>query len=154
MPKCCSISSTHSERPLYTWNLGDQFPRIVDSPAFMAIVLADNEAKNITIKIPFQLLNLTLSPPIVGISIQYSPCMPSAAYSPYMLSRAFLQAAFLRFEYEHNLSFIAQASGPNMEQSVGSQGIILKVLSARYNECSTCASAKITLASLGVPTPN
>ena len=103
---------------LYTWFMGSQYTRVVGSPAFMAIVLADNGAKNITIKVPFQLLNLTLLPPIVDTPTQYFPCRPMNSSTPFMLGRAFLQAAFLGFEYEHNLTFIAQGPGPDMEQSI------------------------------------
>lgn len=104
---------------LYTWNLNDNFSRIVGSPAFMAIVLADTQARNITIKVPFQLLNLTLLPPIVDTPTQYFPCRPSIPLdSAYVLGRAFLQAAFLGFDYEDNVTYIAQAPGPRMEQSI------------------------------------
>ena len=102
---------------LYTWNPGDQFSRLVGSPGFMAIVLADNNAENITIKVPLQLLNLTMSPPIVDTVTQYFPCRPTDVARDYTLGRAFLQAAFLGFEFEHNLTFIAQAPGPTMEKS-------------------------------------
>ncbi|KAL8742226.1 MAG: hypothetical protein Q9190_005260 [Brigantiaea leucoxantha] len=100
---------------LYIWNATDQSSHIISSPAFMGFVLADKQAKNITIKVPFQLLNLTLQPPIVDAPTQYFPCKPDSSY---VLGRAFLQAAFFGFEFENNLSYIAQAPGPNMEQSI------------------------------------
>ena len=103
---------------LYLWNMNHQYSRIVKSPAFMAIVLADNFAKNITIKIPFQLLNLTLTPPIVDTPTLYFPCKSAVVTNDFALGRAFLQAAFLGFEYEHSLAYIAQVPGPEMEQSV------------------------------------
>lgn len=109
---------------LYVWEVNELSYRIISSPAFMAIILADNQARNITIKIPFQLLNLTLSSPIVDTPVQYFPCQPlflrndGYDYDTYVLGRAFLQAAFLGFEYEHNLTYIAQAPGPSMEQSI------------------------------------
>ena len=102
---------------LFIWDINDQYHRIVGSPAFMAIVFADKNAKNITIKVPFQLLNLTLTQPIVDQPTAYFPCKPNP-YSNLELGRAFLQAAFLGFEYENNLSYIAQAPGPDMEQSI------------------------------------
>ncbi|KAL8921717.1 MAG: hypothetical protein Q9208_005647 [Pyrenodesmia sp. 3 TL-2023] len=102
---------------LYTWNIGEDASRIIGSPAYMAFVLADIDAKNVTIKVPFQLLNLTLLPPIVDTPTQYFPCDPKK-HGPYVLGRAFLQAAFLGFEFEHNLAYIAQAPGPTMEQSI------------------------------------
>ncbi|KAI4182768.1 MAG: hypothetical protein L6R41_005789 [Letrouitia leprolyta] len=108
---------------LYLWRTDEQSSRIISSPAFMAFVLADNQAKNITIKVPFLLLNLTLLPPIVDTPTQYFPCRPYIVNhwsqpGIYILGRAFLQAAFLGFEYEHNLTYIAQAPGPSMEQSI------------------------------------
>ncbi|KAI4174997.1 MAG: hypothetical protein LQ343_002024 [Gyalolechia ehrenbergii] len=104
---------------LYTWNTDDQSSRVIGSPAFMGIILADKQAKNITIKVPFQLLNLTLLPPIVDTPTQYFPCTyNNEGYPGYALGRAFLQAAFFGFEFENNLAYIAQAPGPNMEQSI------------------------------------
>lgn len=111
---------------LYTWNINDEFTDIVSSPAYMGIVLADRQSKNITIKVPFKLLNLTLLPPIVDTPTQYFPCQPSLVdddrtfdfYVGPVLGRAFLQAAFLGFEYEHSLAYIAQAPGPTMEQRI------------------------------------
>ncbi|KAL8830761.1 MAG: hypothetical protein Q9170_005588 [Blastenia crenularia] len=103
---------------LYIWDMGDQFSRIVSSPALMTIGLADNQANNISIKVPFQVLNLTLLPPIVDAPTQYFPCKPWNQSTGSVLGRAFLQAAFLGFEYENNAAFLAQAPGPSMEQSV------------------------------------
>lgn len=102
---------------LYIWDMSPQYSRIVGSSAYMAIVLADTFAKNITIKVPFRVLNLTLRPPIVDTPVSYFPCKPYDG-KLYVLGRAFLQAAFLGFEYEHNLAYIAQAPGPGMEQSM------------------------------------
>ena len=98
--------------------MGEQFSRIVGSPAFMAIVLADSNAKNITIKIPFQVLNLTISPPITDTPTQYFPCTTLLNHTVYTLGRAFLQAAFVGFDFENSLTYIAQAPGPDMEQSI------------------------------------
>lgn len=82
----------------------------------MAIVLADKETNDITVKIPFQVLNSRLEPPIVDTPSQCFPCVPEN-YQP-ALGRAFLQAAFVGFEYENNLTFIAQGPGSSMEQSI------------------------------------
>ena len=104
---------------LYVWNTDDhQYTRIIQSPAFMAIVLADSFANNTTVKISFRLLNLTLVPPLVDHPMHYFPCKPFSISQDFALGRTFLQAAFLGFEYEHNLAYIAQAPGPDMEQSV------------------------------------
>ena len=104
---------------LYIWNQNNDYFRIVGSPAFMAFILADSQARNITIKVPFQLLNLTLSQPIVDTPVQYFPCKPfnvTDLGKAFVLGRAFLQAAFVGFDIEHDQLFIAQAPGPDMEQ--------------------------------------
>ncbi|KAI9148846.1 hypothetical protein HJFPF1_10888 [Paramyrothecium foliicola] len=103
---------------LYTWNRDDpQFERIVRSPAYAGFILADRTAKNITIKVPFSLLNLTLESPIVDTPTPYFPCRPADTPS-WHLGRAFLQGAFLGLNYDQNLLYLAQAPGPDMDQSV------------------------------------
>ncbi|KAH7349734.1 aspartic peptidase domain-containing protein [Plectosphaerella cucumerina] len=105
---------------LYTWNTEDPaYTRIISSPAYMGFVLADRTAKNITIKIPFKLLNLTLEAPLVDEPTPYFPCKSiDSNYGVWQLGRAFLQGAFLGFNYEKDLMYIAQAPGPDMDQSV------------------------------------
>ncbi|KAL8942837.1 MAG: hypothetical protein Q9211_001223 [Gyalolechia sp. 1 TL-2023] len=107
---------------LYTWNTDNQSSRIIGSPAFMGFILSDNQAKNITVKVPFKLLNLSLLPPIVDTPTQYLPCRSFNTTAEdtdiFILGRAFLQAAFLGFEFEHQLAYIAQAPGPQLEQSM------------------------------------
>src|SRR3569833_1203088 len=105
---------------LYLWNTDDpQYSRIVTSPAYLGFVLSDRTATNVTIKVPFKLLNLTLSAPLVDTPTQYFPCQSlNSSYGMWQLGRAFLQAAFLGLNYERNLTYIAQAPGPNMDQSV------------------------------------
>lgn len=105
---------------LYTWNTADpSFNRIINSPAYMGITLSDMNSKNLTIKIPLQLLNLTLTSPIVTTPITYFPCQPqNASYGFWTLGRAFLQAAFFGINFDQNISYIAQAPGPDMDQQV------------------------------------
>lgn len=112
--------SWNAHAGLYTWNTADpQYPRIVNSPAYLEFILADKLATNISIKVPFKLLNLTLESPIVDTPTAYFPCKPlNSTYGFYELGRAFLQAAFLAVNYEQNLTFLAQAPGPDPDQSV------------------------------------
>ncbi|KAH7375946.1 hypothetical protein B0T11DRAFT_271274 [Plectosphaerella cucumerina] len=106
---------------LFTWNTHDpKFERIINSPAYLGFVFADREAQNHTIKIPFQLLNLTLEAPIVDTPTRYFPCQPlkPGQIGTYQLGRAFLQGAFVGFNHEKDVAYLAQGPGPNMEQSV------------------------------------
>lgn len=59
---------------LFMWNVDDpKYRRIVSSPSYMGFVLSDMSAQNVTIKVPFQLLNLTLESPLVETPTQYFP---------------------------------------------------------------------------------
>lgn len=50
----------------YLWDTQDPYcKRIVSSPAYIGFTLSNRDATNITIKVPFKLLNPTLEPPIV-----------------------------------------------------------------------------------------
>ena len=103
---------------LYTWNtLDPQYRSIVSSPSYLALVFQNSGAGNLTIKVPFQLLNLTLEPPIVSHPQQYFPCRPFQANGGsgnYFLGRAFLQAAFISINWGINKWFLAQAPGPGV----------------------------------------
>ena len=105
---------------LYTWNSAESlYSKIINSPAYLGIVIADKDAVNLTIKVPFQVLNLTLTPPLVKTPTQYFPCQPfNSSYGWWELGRAFLQSTFLAVDFEHNLTYMAQAPGPDMDQSV------------------------------------
>jgi hypothetical protein len=105
---------------LYIWNTDDPaYQRIVRSPAYLGFVFADSTATNITVKVPFRLLNLTLEPPLMPTPTPYFPCKPLNSSSGYwMLGRAFLQAVFFGVNLERNVTYLAQAPGPAMEQSV------------------------------------
>ncbi|RYP20433.1 hypothetical protein DL765_002809 [Monosporascus sp. GIB2] len=117
---------------VYIWDIEDpRYTRIVSSSAYMGFVLADREALNITIKVPFQLLNLTLLPPLTESPTQYFPCQPwISEWGFFQLGRAFLQATFMLVDFETNRTMIAQAPGPDMAQKVlrvveaGNQDII------------------------------
>ncbi len=106
------------ELGLYLWNTQDpQYRSIVTSPAFLGFTFRMNSSttQNFTINVPFMLLNLTLEAPIVQQPTPYFPCSPTA--SKFVLGRAFLQAAFIGVNWQHNDTgpwFLAQAPGPNI----------------------------------------
>ncbi|KAG8529060.1 uncharacterized protein KY384_005695 [Bacidia gigantensis] len=118
---------------LYMWNVNDpQYKRITTSPTYLSFIFpaqsttnhststADTAANNIsptniTIKVPFSLLDLTLEAPIVPTPRQYFPCYPFNALDQsgrYFLGRAFLQSTFLAMNFNQSTFFLAQAPGP------------------------------------------
>lgn len=110
-----------SKYGLYLWNTKDSnFKPIITSPSYLSFTFrASNlQQPNITIKVPFQLLNLTLQAPITDIPTQYFPCRPPGGDSGFALGRAFLQAAFVGVQWDSNSGswFFAQAPGPNTAQ--------------------------------------
>jgi hypothetical protein len=109
---------------LYTWNTNDpQYQKIVSSASVLSFVFRKDQTntQNITINVPFTLLNLTLEPPLTTTSTPYFPCN-AQSYGRYSLGRAFLQAAFIGANWNVNgaqgVWWLAQAPGPN----IGSQG--------------------------------
>lgn len=106
---------------LYFWNVDDpQYNRIISSPSYLAFIFraSGTNHANLTINVPFQLLNLTLEAPLVGEPTSYLPCWPlqiSNPWSGYSLGRAFLQAAFIGVNWNQGVGkwFLAQAPGPN-----------------------------------------
>lgn len=109
---------------LYTWDTNGsaaaQYQQIIKSPAYLAFVFDSPGASNITIKVPFALLNLTLDAPIVSTPQQYFPCRPFYANDGsgyYEFGKAFLQAAFIGMNWEQNKWFMAQAPGPGVGAS-------------------------------------
>ena len=127
----------HPDIGLYIWNVTDpQFRRILSSSAYLAFVFESSPDANITIKVPFQLLNLTLEPPIVKYRQSYFPCRPfnsSDGDGNYFLGKAFLQAAFIGINWETETYFMAQAPGPEvsqpMIQSIGPSDMSVSSLS-------------------------
>lgn len=116
-----TYQSTHG---LYIWNTSNPAYRsIITSPSYLAFTFAkDNSNRaNITIKIPFAVLNLTLTPPLVAQPTPYFPCRgTTTAGAVYALGRAFLQAAFVGVNWGDSGSgtgnwFLAQAPGPNLQ---------------------------------------
>lgn len=104
----------------FVWNLSDvRYKRIVTSPAYLGFIFTDREAKNITIKVPFPLLNLILQEPIVSTPTPYFPCHPSNSDGGrWYLGRASLQSAFFASNYDQNVIYLAQGPGPDMDHSV------------------------------------
>ncbi|OHF00800.1 hypothetical protein CORC01_03874 [Colletotrichum orchidophilum] len=109
----------HNETGFYLWATDLSAQLFVNQTAYLAFVFSDQSATNLTIKVPFQLLNLTLEPPLVAQNTSYFPCKSiNPAYGFWQLGRAFLQAAFLAVDYELNVTYMAQAPGPRIEQSI------------------------------------
>lgn len=103
---------------LYFWDVDDpQYARIVTSPSYLSFVFRASSTSNanLTVKIPFQLLNLTLEEPLIDKPTPYFPCQPPQLGDDFSLGRAFLQAAFLGAKWDNGLGkwFLAQAPGPN-----------------------------------------
>ena len=132
-PKTCAAIAQHlpvslnSDIGLYIWNTTDQqFQRVMSSSAYLSFVFRSSPDANITIKVPFQLLNLTLESPIVQYPQQYFPCRPFYSMDRtgnYYLGKAFLQAAMIGVNWQTKAFFLAQAPGPEVPspniQSIG-----------------------------------
>jgi hypothetical protein len=114
---------------LYFWNVNDpQYQKIVTSPSVLSFTFRKDQSnsQNLTINVPFILLNLTLDSPLISTPTQYFPCnAQSRGY--YSLGRAFLQAAFLGTNWDaangQGLWWLAQAPGPNIAQQPTIQNI-------------------------------
>ncbi len=105
---------------LYFWNTQDpQYARIVNSASCLSFVFQRDQANtlNLTINVPFKLLNLTLQPPLTTAPVPYFPCQAQSR-GKYQLGRSFLQAAFLGANWNANNNaavwWLAQAPGPNI----------------------------------------
>lgn len=106
---------------LYTWNINDPlYRKIITSPSVLSFILRRDQLNtaNLTINVPFLLLNLTLQPPLTNIPVAYFPCN-AQAHDRYSLGRAFLQAAFIGANWNANNAqgvwWLAQAPGPAVE---------------------------------------
>ncbi|KAG5985195.1 hypothetical protein E4U55_000440 [Claviceps digitariae] len=100
---------------LFLWKTDDpDFKRIMSSASALAFsFMGADSTKSITIKIPFQHLNLTLEPPLVDASTSYFPCSTGGTGS-YVLGRAFLQDAFVAGNWHKRTWWLAQAPGPSI----------------------------------------
>ncbi|KAF0317978.1 hypothetical protein GQ607_014763 [Colletotrichum asianum] len=122
----------HNGTGLYLWesSRNGSLYDFINSPSYLGFILSDSTATNLTIKVPFKLLNLTLSAPLVEKKVNYFPCksVDESIAGQWQLGRAFLQAAFLGVDYDSNLMYMAQAPGPGIEQSIAQSfdGSIIK----------------------------
>ncbi|TVY39363.1 hypothetical protein LOCC1_G004300 [Lachnellula occidentalis] len=104
---------------LYLWNTTNpNYTTIVTSPSFLGFTFRLNASisQNMTINVPFSLLNLTLTPPAVTQPTAYLPCSPLSDNGQPNLGRAFAQAAFVGVNWQtdgQGTWFMAQAPGPN-----------------------------------------
>lgn len=121
----------HAGLERYLWDTADpRYGRLIASPAYLALVLhtGSTPGTNVTIKVPFALLNLTLSTPDGGSgkseSLAYFPCQPfDSPHGVWLLGRAFLQAAFVLFDLDESVMWVAQAPGPDMTALGGTDGL-------------------------------
>ncbi|KAI4261749.1 MAG: hypothetical protein L6R42_003055 [Xanthoria sp. 1 TBL-2021] len=124
---CAAIASYlpvsyQSKYKLYFWNTKDpRYEPLVRSPSFLSFTFRAPSLPQaeLVIKVPFQLLNLTLQAPMIDTPTQYFPCRSPQAggthLSGYALGRAFLQAAFLAVNWDPNDGqwSLGQAPGPD-----------------------------------------
>jgi hypothetical protein len=107
---------------LYMWDVTNpSYTRMNDTSIRLSFTFKNTLESNLTIRVPFAHLNLTIEPPLVESSRPYFPCrpyQPSYGYptSSY-LGRAFLQAAFVGQNWDSRRWFLAQAPGPKHEIS-------------------------------------
>jgi hypothetical protein len=112
--------SYQSKYGLYFWNTTDpRYQSIISSASSLSFTFRTTlSTTNLTINVPFQLLNLTLEAPLIPTPTQYFPCK-AETNTYYQLGRAFLQSAFLGANwdaYEGSAAWwLAQAPGPNIE---------------------------------------
>lgn len=112
-----------SDIGLYKWNTADPaYQKVLSAPTYLDFVFqsAGSSGGNLSIKVPLQLLNLTLEAPIVPTPERYFPCRPYSPVStqdPFLLGKAFLQAAFIGMNWELEKYFLAQAPGPSIGPS-------------------------------------
>jgi hypothetical protein len=106
----------------FRWNTSDpNTAKIVASPAYLSFIFppGPGSSENVTIKVPFALLDLTLQAPISSTNVSYFPCLdytptpPVSQTTPLaILGRAFLQAAFIGNNFNNDVAWLAQAPGP------------------------------------------
>ncbi len=119
---------------LYKWNTADPtYHKVLSAPTYLDFVFqsAGSSGGNLSIKVPLQLLNLTLEAPIVSTPERYFPCRPydptTPTHDPFLVGKAFLQAAFIGMNWDLQKFFVAQAPGPGVGQSqileIGSKAI-------------------------------
>lgn len=115
---------------LYIWNVQSaEYATLAASPAYLSFTFnkdgSSASAQNLTVRIPLQLLTLTLQEPLVeGQNLTYFPCFLSTD-TP-VLGRAFLQAAFVAVNWAEGLGngtwMLGQASGPALFEAGSGAG--------------------------------
>jgi hypothetical protein len=119
---------------LYLWDTTSPiYDTILYSPAYLSFTFRLNASltESMSIKVPFVLLNLTLTAPLVDTPTAYFPCTPydyGKSTNLPTLGRAFLQAAFIGANWGLNTSgngswFLAQAPGPN----TSSEAVVMSI---------------------------
>ncbi len=98
---------------LYLWKRVDAASH-VNTSSHISFQFSDSRDKDVTVRVPLALLNLTLESPLVAQPTPYFPCRPIPAgdAQSVRLGRAFLQAAFVGRNWESGKLFVAQAPGP------------------------------------------
>ncbi|OGM42766.1 hypothetical protein ABOM_008157 [Aspergillus bombycis] len=107
----------HSTCEAIAAELSDKrYSEIVSAPTYLGFTFSKNSLNNanITINVPFSLLNLTLDAPLVDKPTPYFPCM--GTNGNYVLGRAFMQGALVGVNWgpQQGSWFLAQAPGPNI----------------------------------------
>ena len=112
----------------YLWDTQDpSYKQIINSPAYLGFVFPSETGNtaNMTVKVPFKLLNLTLEKSASGLSsdVPYLPLMATELGTDLsldiLLGRAFLQSAFIGTNWNTNTSWLAQAPGPGSGDGLG-----------------------------------
>jgi hypothetical protein len=156
----------NSNLGLYFWDTASSaYKTIVASPSYLSFTFRLNSSitETTTINVPFSLLNLTLTPPLVASPTQYFPCTPydyGKSYDIPTLGRAFLQAAFLGVNWGltgKGAWFLAQAPGPNTPSQavVQSIGVDDNFITPSTNDwAETWKGSWTVLSSSGSPSPS
>ncbi|KAF3912882.1 hypothetical protein AA313_de0206103 [Arthrobotrys entomopaga] len=101
----------------YLWRTDDPlYHSIVTSSAYLSFDFEISVSQNLTIKIPFSLLDLNFTFPLVTENKPYFPCLGtylSTDGSGATLGRTFYQAAFIAKAYIQRKFWVAQAPGPS-----------------------------------------
>ncbi|KAF6784294.1 hypothetical protein CMUS01_16624 [Colletotrichum musicola] len=133
-PGVCEAAAEHlpvtwnETAGLYFWEETYRSYQLIDAPSYMGFVFLDRNNENITVKVPFALLHLVIDPARKGVSqwTRYWPCKPwsdnvddgGPGSGLWPLGRAFLQAAFIGYNYDRLKFYLAQAPGPDHGKSV------------------------------------
>lgn len=128
---------------LFIWKTSHpSLMQFLTSLSNLEFTFTNNSGISTIIVIPFALLNLTLSAPLVSKPTSYFPCRPysndeagiiDSGTFQYYLGRAFLQGAFIGQNWGTGSYFLAQAPGPVLPSS--------RVVNVEANDTSVSALA-------------